>query len=109
MSKPITVIATYRVKKGEEDAFRGHLAKHWPTLREHDLATDALPLILSGEDEGQEPFYVEVFAWRDQAAVDTAHQLPEVMAIWEPMGKHCADRGGRPSMEFPHVERVELR
>ncbi len=108
MSKPVTVIATYRVKKGEEDAFRGHLAKHWPTLREHNLATEEPPLIFRGEDEGQEPFYVEVFAWRDQAAVDTAHQLPEVMAIWEPMGNHCAERGGRPAMEFPHVERVEL-
>jgi quinol monooxygenase YgiN len=108
MSNPITVIATYRVRKAEEDAFRALLKKHWPTLREHDLATDEPPLIFRGEDEGQEPFFVEIFRWRDEAAKDTAHQLPEIMAIWEPMGKHCTERAGRPSMEFPHVERLEL-
>ena len=35
-------------------------------------------------------------------------QHPKVLAIWEPMEPLCEEREGRPSMEFPHVERVAL-
>ena len=52
MSKPVTVIATYRVKKGEEDAFRAYLSKHWPTLREHDLTTEDPPSHLPRRGRG---------------------------------------------------------
>ena len=37
-----------------------------------------------------------------------AHESPEVMAIWEPMGALCEERDGRPSMEVPHVERMKI-
>ena len=31
------------------------------------------------------------------------------MAVWEPMGKLCEPRAGRPPMEFPLVEPIEIR
>ena len=108
MSEPLTVMATYRVKQASEGAFRQLLEKHWPTLRAHDLVSMAPPLVFRGEEEDGKPFFVEIFAWRDEAASNTAHELPEVLAIWEPMAQHCEERQGRPSMEFPHVERIEL-
>jgi len=55
------------------------------------------------EQDNGEPIYFEIFDWSD-GAVDRAHEHPEVMAIWEPMDQLCESRGGKPSMEFPHVD-----
>jgi len=41
--------------------------------------------------------------------MEAAHQSPEVMAVWEAMGKQTEERLGRPAMEFPHVEPVRLK
>ena len=107
-SGPQTVICTYRVQSGAEEAFLEHLERHWPTLRRLGLATDAPPQIYRGTDKSGATFFTEIFAWRDAAAPARAHELPEVMAVWEPMGKLCESRDGRPSMEFPHVQPVVL-
>ena len=40
--------------------------------------------------------FVETFAWKSDDAARTAHETPEVMRLWEPMGALCAD------MEFWH-------
>jgi hypothetical protein len=107
-STALTAMCTYRVKKDGEDAFIELLRKHWPTLRDAGLASDEPPLIYRGEDEGGEPFFVELLKWRDASAPDRAHELPEVMAVWEPMGALCVERAGRPAMEFPHVEPIPI-
>ena len=104
----VTVICTYRVKEGKEKDFEALLKGHVKTLREHGLATDTPSRIYLGKEGADAPFYVEIFEWKDEAAKDTAHELPEVLAVWEPMGVLCEERGGRPSMEFPHVETVSL-
>lgn len=83
------------------------LAAHWPTLHRVGLVTDEPARIyrgLPGKRVGEEArrTYVEVFTWRDGRAAETAHQLPAVMAIWEPMGAACEH------MEFPHFEPLEL-
>lgn len=103
-----TVHCTFRVKTDREAEFRELQARHWPTLRELGLVTEAPPLTWRGEDEQGRLFYVEVFTWASPEAVEKAHTHPEVMAIWEPLEGVCEARDGRPSMEFPHVERVEL-
>jgi hypothetical protein len=51
---------------------------------------------------------VELLTWKNAEAPNTAHELPEVMAVWEPMGMLCEKRDGRPPMEFPHVERIQI-
>jgi hypothetical protein len=40
--------------------------------------------------------------WRDQDSPAIAHQTPEVMAVWEPMGAICEQ------MDFPVFEPIEL-
>lgn len=30
-------------------------------------------------------YFAEMFSWRDEQAPGLAHQMPEVMAVWEPM------------------------
>lgn len=109
MSKgtPPTCIATYRVKAGHEQAFIDLLNRHYPALRSLGLVTDTPPTVYRGMEEGGPVFY-EIFSWKNEDAPGVAHESPEVMAIWEPMGQLVEDRGGRPKFEFPHVEPVAL-
>ena len=74
------------------------LDKHWPALRSVGLATANEAKIWSATSRNWDgPFFIEWFEWVDAAAVDTAHQLPEVMAVWEPLGTLCAE------MEFADI------
>jgi hypothetical protein len=107
-----TVICTYRVKRGAEGEFRELLRRHWPTLQRLGLVTDEPSQVFEGlavkEHHDHAPFFMEIFTWKD-GAWNAAHGHPEVMAVWEPMGALCEERGGRPAMEFPHVRRLDLK
>jgi hypothetical protein len=96
-------LCRYWVKREKEAEFRALLAKHWPVFESLGLVADRVPhLIFRGEDAERGIFYVETFQWRDAEAVERAHSMPEVAAVWEPMGDCCS------SMEFPFVEQVEV-
>ncbi len=105
-SPPPTVLATFHVIPGKEPEFEALRARHWPTLRKLDLVTAEPAVLYRGADDQGRVFYVEIFTWKDARAVERAHQHPDVLAIWEPLEGLCEARDGRPSMEFPHVERV---
>ena len=107
-AEPTTVICTYRVQEGKEGAFVELLERHWPTLRQAGLATDVPPQVFRGKDEAGKTYFVEIFAWANPEASGIAHETPQVMAVWEPMGALVEARGGRPPMEFPHVEPLAL-
>ena|SRR5215472_1263424 len=109
MSNAQTVICTYHVKPGKEAEFQRILAKHWPALHKAGLVTDDRPLHYKGlksdrpdKHGGDERTFVEIYAWKDEQASGKAHQSPEIMAVWEPMGALC-DR-----MSFPHFEPLKL-
>ena len=84
-SKPVRMLCTYRVKDGKEGDFLALLEKHWPTLRNFDLATDDPAQVFRSRTKKGKTVFVEMFSWRDAAAPDVAHQTPEVMLVWEPM------------------------
>ena len=46
--------------------------------------------------------YIEIFSWKSPEAPQVAHQTPEVMAVWEPMGAICEH------MDFPSFEVLDL-
>lgn len=104
----VTALCLYRVKAGSEAAFRGLLAKHWPTLHRLGLAADEPSTIYQGSEKAGAPLFVELLSWKNAEAPNRAHELPEVMAVWEPMGMLCESRDGKPPMEFPHVERIQI-
>jgi hypothetical protein len=108
MSAPETVVCLYRVAPGNEGAFTAVLARHWPTLHSLGLVTAARPVHYRGKESDGRPLFVEIFTWKDAASVEIAHEHPAVMAVWEPMGKLTESRGGRPAMEFPHVQPLQL-
>ncbi len=97
-ARPIDTLCIYRVRKGRERAFKSILRRHWPTLRKAGLTTRRRPTVWRGEGKRGKTVYVELFQWRDGEAVAEAHVLPEIMAVWEPMGELTE------GMEFFDVE-----
>jgi hypothetical protein len=104
-----TVMATYRVKPDREADMVHLLHRHWPTLRAHGLVTDEPPSVYRGTDGDGLPQYIEVFSWREPECARAAHTHPAVVDVWGPMEDCCEERHGRPAMEFPAVQRIDLR
>ena len=107
-SEPAIVICTFRVKQGSEEQLLKLCREHDATLRQLALAVDEPAQIYHGADERGLPFVVQIFSWASADAVRAAHNHPEVMKLWEAMEPLCEERDGRPSMEFPHVTKLEL-
>jgi quinol monooxygenase YgiN len=86
-SEPVTMLVTYRPKPGKEKELQALVEKHWPTLDRVGLVTKEPAKIWRATDKRSgASYFVEWFRWKDGEASETAHQTPEVMAVWEPMG-----------------------
>ena len=86
MKKPVQMHVTYRPKPGTEEQLLGLIKKHGPALEATGLIVGGLPTIYRATDKRSgDKFFIETFSWRDADAPDAAHQMPEVMAVWEPM------------------------
>lgn len=87
MSEPVTTLVTYRPKPGKFDELQALVRKHAPALKSTGLITAQPVQVWEASDkETGEQYFVELFQWKDEAASSIAHQTPEVMAVWEPMG-----------------------
>jgi hypothetical protein len=84
---PVTNIVTYVPKQGKEAELLALVKQHEPALRKVGLVTAEPFKVWRAFDirKGRVSF-IEYFQWKDGNASDTAHQTPEVMAVWEPMG-----------------------
>ena len=86
MKKPVKMHVTYRPKPGKEEGLLALIRKHGPALQSTGLIAGGAPVIYRATDKRSgEKFFIETFAWRDEDAPEAAHQMPEVMAVWEPM------------------------
>lgn len=83
---PVTMLVTYRPKKGHEDALLALVKQHWPALDGLGLTTKQPARVWRATDKQGRVAFVELFQWKDAKAPEVAHQTPEVMAMWEPMG-----------------------
>lgn len=83
---PIRMLCIYRVKDGKEAEFEALLEKHWPTLHAAGLASEMPARWFRGGAKDGKRRFIELFEWKDDKASDVAHESPEVMSIWEPMG-----------------------
>ncbi len=97
-SGPIDVLCIYRVKPGQEAAFAKLLQQHGPALQSAGLSGPELPKTWKAVTRDRKTVFVERMQWKDENAANAAHQMPEVMAVWEPMGT-LTD-----GMEFLHLE-----
>ena len=84
---PVTTLVIYRPKKGKEKKLQALVLKHAPVLDGVGLITKVPVKVWKATDKRSgEVAFVEIFQWKSQKASDIAHQTPEVMAVWEPMG-----------------------
>jgi hypothetical protein len=84
---PVTNLVTYLAKPGKEAELLALVKKHEPALRKVGLVTDEPFRVWKAFDiRKKRALIVEYFVWKDGNASDVAHQTPEVMAVWEPMG-----------------------
>ena len=89
---PVTNIVTYVPKKGKEAELLALVKQHETALRKTGLVTSEPFKIWKAYDIRKETSsFMEYFVWKDGNASDVAHQTPEVMAVWEPMGPVLAD------------------
>jgi hypothetical protein len=88
---PVTRLVIYRPKQDHHDQLLAILKQHGPTLKKTGLLTDEPVRIYRGTDLRKPqtpPYFVEMFQWKDEKSGDLAHEVPEVMAVWETMGPH---------------------
>jgi hypothetical protein len=84
---PVTMICTYVPKAGKETELLALVKKHEPALRAAGLASDEPFRLWKAFDiRKQRTSYMEYFQWKDGTCSERAHQTPEVMSVWEPMG-----------------------
>lgn len=84
---PVTNLVTYVPKKGREAELLALVKAHEPALRKVGLVSDEPFRVWSAFDiRKKRTAFVEYFQWKDGRASDVAHQTPEIMAVWEPMG-----------------------
>ncbi|MBI1853438.1 MAG: hypothetical protein HYR85_24125 [Planctomycetes bacterium] len=86
-SKPVTMLVTYRPKMGKDKQLLALVKKHWGILDRVGLVTKERAKIWKATDKRSGGVsFVEMFQWKNGEASGIAHQTPEVMAMWEPMG-----------------------
>ena len=84
---PVSMLVTYRPRKGKEKELQALVEKHGAALSGVGLITrEPVKLWRATDKRSGEVYFVESFQWRDAEASGIAHQTPEVMAVWEPMG-----------------------
>jgi quinol monooxygenase YgiN len=84
---PVINIVTYVPKPGKADELLALVKKHEPALRKVGLVTAEPFKVWKAYDiRKKREQFIEYFVWKDGSASDIAHQTPEVMAVWEPMG-----------------------
>jgi quinol monooxygenase YgiN len=101
-SKPVGVTVIYRVKQGKEADFTKLIKKHAPALKASGLITPEPVRLMQAKNVRNEKsiVFIETFQWKDDQASNVAHQTPEIISVWEPMGPLLEN------LEIFHVEAV---
>ena len=81
----IVVIVAYRPKPGREADLLELVRSRVPTLRQEDLVSDRVPVIMRARDGT----IIEVSEWKSQEAIEAAHRNPRVFAMWDKFSTVC--------------------
>lgn len=99
MSKPVPTLISYFPKPGKGKELLALIEKHWPILDKGGLVTKTKAKVWKAHDKRQNTdYFIEYMEWKDGESSGLAHQLPEVMAVWETMG---------PIMETMSIVQIE--
>ncbi len=106
MVKP--VIALYKPRAGCESQLLELVRAHHGVLAKQGLVSERAPYVLRSADGT----LLEIFEWKDAAAIDAAHTNPAVAELWQRFGElaeYCPLKS-LPEAEgiFPGFEWVDL-
>ena len=73
------VIAAFKPKPGMEEELEQVIADRLPLLRRLGLATDRVNITMRSANGT----ILDVSEWTDDAAVERAHETPEVLELWD--------------------------
>jgi hypothetical protein len=104
---PYTVLGTYHVRPGEEEALLALIQQHWPALRRRGLVTEEPARVYRGST-ADGTFFIEIVTWIRPEGGQQAYQCPEIKALWAELYDRVEERNGRPGIEYPQIEPVEM-
>ena len=81
----VCVIVAYRPKQGKEADLLALVRARVPALRREGLVTARAPVIMRAKDGT----IIEVSEWKSRAAIEAAHQNPNVLAMWNKFFAIC--------------------
>jgi hypothetical protein len=79
------VIVAYRPLAGMEWRLLELVKEHVHVLRQENLATERQPWVLRAGDGT----ILEVFEWNSDTAIERAHALPAIQALWARFAEAC--------------------
>ena len=77
--------ACYKPRTGKEDVLIGAIRDHMPVLRAEGLIEDRPAYVMKAEDGT----IVEIFEWKSDDAIASAHSNPQVKKLWERFFESC--------------------
>lgn len=81
----VVVIACYKPLPAKVEALKALMKYHWSRLNAEGLVSDRKPVLMQATDNT----VIEVFGWRSQEAIDSAHSNPEVLKMWDEFAQVC--------------------
>ena len=93
---PETVIVTYHVKPGNEDALQKVLARAWKVYQKEGMVNPSPHLDFRDSDAGGTTKIVEIFTWINHAKPE--HASAAVNAVWDEMKNLCEPRNDNPAL-----------
>ena len=107
MSTERIVMVGYKPLPGKESALKELMKTHVARLRKEGLVSDREPILMVSASGT----FIEVFGWKSKAAIESAHQNPEVQKMWSEYAEVCeyvpvgsVDEAGNLFSEFTPVE-----
>jgi hypothetical protein len=96
-----TVLSTYHVRPGQEQAFLAAAARTWTIYRRLDVVLPRPHVLMKQADEGGHAVFVELFTWRSGDIPD--HAPAEIEAAWKDLELLCKRPDGHSGIEFQEV------
>ncbi len=79
------VIVAYKPKPGKQAELEALMKTHLSILRAENLVTDRESILMRAADGT----VIEVFEWRSQEAIQTAHTHHRVQQMWQDYAEVC--------------------
>ena len=61
------------------------MRRHYAVLKEAGLITERQSILMNAKDD----VIIEIFEWKDEAAIKSAHNHPEVLKMWAEYNEAC--------------------